>query len=264
MNIIVIPVYKDVLDANEYKSLFQCLKVLYKHPICLIGPEDLNYSVYNEVFSEYGVKFDIETFDSNYFKSVAGYNKLMLSRFFYERFSSYKYMLIYQLDAYVFKDELDYWCDKDYDYIGAPWMKLSGELDEKNSGNGGFSLRKIESFISLFDHKGLLLSLKGLCCFYRYRGPLHKPICVLAGLLGRRNHLEDFTETNIVNEDLLYAVLKYKRGQKFRIPESAESMYFSFEESPSMLFELTGHTLPFGCHAWYKYDYVQFWSKYIY
>ena len=119
MNIIVIPVYKDVLDTNEYKSLSQCLKILYKHPICLIGPEDLNYSVYNEVFSKYGVKFDIETFDSNYFKSVAGYNKLMLSRFFYERFSSYKYMLIYQLDAYVFKDELDYWCDKDYDYIGA-------------------------------------------------------------------------------------------------------------------------------------------------
>ena len=31
-------------------------------------------------------------------------------------------MLIYQLDAYVFKDELLNWANKGYDYIGAPWL----------------------------------------------------------------------------------------------------------------------------------------------
>lgn len=263
MNIIVIPVYKDELDINEYKSLCQCLKILNKHRICLIGPEQLDYSVYNDIFSRYGIVLEIEVFESVFFKSITGYNKLMLSKLFYDRFASYEYMLIYQLDAYVFKDELDYWCEKGYDYIGAPWIKLDGKLDDKKSGNGGFSLRKIESFISLFEYEGILLSFKGLCYFYNYRGILHRSIYILAGLLGIRNHLKDFTSTNIINEDLFYSLLKYKRGNKFRIPECDESMYFSFEKSPAMLFEKTGHTLPFGCHAWYKYEYEQFWIRYI-
>lgn len=67
MNIIVIPVYKETLDVDEYKSLCQCLKVLYKHHICLIGPKDLDYSIYKKVFSEYGIKLHIETFDSDFF-----------------------------------------------------------------------------------------------------------------------------------------------------------------------------------------------------
>lgn len=263
MNIVIIPVYKDTLDVDEHKSLCQCLKVLCKHQICLIGPENLDYSIYNEVFSEYGVKLNIQTFDSDFFEGVAGYNRLMLSRHFYERFTSYKYMLIYQLDAYVFRDELDYWCDKGYDYVGAPWMKLNRKLDKNNAGNGGFSLRKVSSFISLFSHRGKLLTFKGLCCLYRYRGPLHKPICVLYGMFGKNNHLEDFLDGQI-NEDLLYVTLKHKKGDKFKIPDSLEAMFFSFEESPSLLFVKTGHKLPFGCHAWRKWEYEQFWKKYIY
>jgi hypothetical protein len=35
-----------------------------------------------------------------------------LSASFYERFLDTKYILIYQLDAFVFKDELQEWCDK--------------------------------------------------------------------------------------------------------------------------------------------------------
>ena len=32
-------------------------------------------------------------------------------------------MLIYQLDAFVFQDDLAYWCQQNYDYIGAPWLR---------------------------------------------------------------------------------------------------------------------------------------------
>ena len=142
-------------------------------------------------------------------------------------------------------------------------MKLNHKLDEKNAGNGGFSLRKISSFISLFSHRGKLLTFKGLCCLYRYRGPLHKPVCVLSGMLGKNNHLEDYLDGQI-NEDLLYVTLKHKKGEKFKIPNSWEAMFFSFEESPSLLFDKTGHKLPFGCHAWRKWEYEQFWKKYIY
>ena len=35
-------------------------------------------------------------------------------------FLEYQYMLIYQLDAFVFEDKLDYFCELGYDYIGIP------------------------------------------------------------------------------------------------------------------------------------------------
>lgn len=262
-NVVVIPVYKEQPTENELLSLRQCLRILGSHDIRLIAPEGLNLEVYRYTFETFQQTMVVEMFQPSYFASINGYNKLMLSKCFYTRFSDWEYMLIYQLDAWVFRDELDAWCEKGYDYIGAPWMKLNGKLDEKNAGNGGFSLRKISSFISLFSHKGRLLTFEGLCCLHRYRGPLHKLENVFSGVLGKNNHLEDFLESQI-NEDLLYVTMKHKKGKKFKIPDSLEAMYFSFEESPSMLFERTGHKLPFGCHAWEKWEYEQFWKKYIY
>lgn len=62
----------------------------------------------------------------------------MLTKEFYLRFRQWEYLLIYQLDAYVFQDELMDWCNKGYDYIGAPFLKLNREVDWNNCGNGGF------------------------------------------------------------------------------------------------------------------------------
>lgn len=262
-NRVLIPVYKTELKAAEERSLRQCLTVLGKHSICLIGPEGLDITAYKAVAKACGTTVDMERFEPSYFSSVAGYNRLMLSRCFYERFAAWEYILIYQLDAWVFKDELDAWCAKGYDYIGAPWMKLSGKLDEKNSGNGGFSLRKVASFIELFDHQGPIWGYKGLACRYRYRGPLQGRLSILRGLLGWKNRLHDFAEKGDENEDLFFATLKHKKGKPFRIPPVSEAMYFSFEESPAMLYERTGHTLPFGCHAWEKWEYETFWKQFI-
>lgn len=262
-NKVLIPVYKKELKEAEERSLRQCLTVLGKHSICLIGPEGLDIAAYEVVAKACGTTLDMERFEPSYFSSVAGYNRLLLSRCFYERFAAWDYILIYQLDAWVFKDELDAWCAKGYDYIGAPWMKLNGKLDEKNSGNGGFSLRKVASFIELFDHQGAIWGYEGLACRYRYRGPLQGRLSILRGLLGWKNRLHDFAEKGDENEDLFFATLKHKKGKPFRIPPVSEAMYFSFEESPAMLYERTGHTLPFGCHAWEKWEYETFWKQFI-
>ena len=201
-NVVVIPVYKTTLTKSEQSSLMQALHVLGTHEICLVGPKELDLSVYLLAFEQVGKELLYEAFNPGYFRNVSGYNTLLLSRCFYERFSSFDYMLIYQLDAWVFRDELDSWCNKGYDYIGAPWLKLNRELDEENSGNGGFSLRKIATFIDLFDYQGALWGYKGLACRYRYRGPLHKYPLIVKGLLGKKNRLQDFIEKGDENEDL--------------------------------------------------------------
>ncbi len=43
----------------------------------------------------------------------------MMDNTFYKQFLNYEYILIYQLDAFVFKDELNY-CSQGIDYVGAP------------------------------------------------------------------------------------------------------------------------------------------------
>ena len=40
--VIIIPVYKNTLNANEAKSLAQCKKVLQQYPIIFVAPESLH------------------------------------------------------------------------------------------------------------------------------------------------------------------------------------------------------------------------------
>ena len=54
-----------------------------------------------------GVQLGLLRFSDHWFHRVSTYNKLMLSLDFYVRFSAYGYLLVYQLDAWVFSDELD-------------------------------------------------------------------------------------------------------------------------------------------------------------
>lgn len=262
-NVIIIPVYKSTLTDAEICSLRQCLRVLGGHDIRLIGPPELELDTYQKHFDDFQLPLQSERFDSSYSADVKGYNRLMLSPCFYERFAAWEYMLIYQLDAYVFKDELDIWCAKGYDYIGAPWMKLNRKLDEENSGNGGFSLRRIPAFIDLFSHSGPIWGYRGLACRYRYRGPLKRRKFILKGLFGWKNRISDFAERGDENEDLFFATLKYKKGKAFRVAPTSEAIYFSFEESPALLYKRTNQTLPFGCHAWEKWGYEEFWKRFI-
>ena len=81
---------------------------------------------------------------------------LWMSKQFYFRFlPNYKYMLIYQLDAWVFTDNLQEWCDKGYDYIGAPFLSIvkknSPRVIFKGVGNGGLSLRRIQYCIDVLS-----------------------------------------------------------------------------------------------------------------
>ncbi|WP_181215150.1 DUF5672 family protein [Phocaeicola faecicola] len=260
--VIAIPVYKETMDSFESLSLRQCLKVLGNYDICLFGPDSLNLSEYRHVFETCQQTFQYIGFASSFFESQRGYNRLMLTKELYLRFRQWEYLLIYQLDAYVFQDELMDWCNKGYDYIGAPFLKLNREVDWNNCGNGGFSLRKIASFIRLFEHEGRILTWRGIWRYYRYRGPLHRLPMALQRFMGKHNRVADYTGAWLNhNEDLFYAMLG-DSTLKWKIPSTREAMYFSFEERPSYLYRLTGR-LPFGCHAFLKNEYQEFYKEFI-
>ena len=262
--IILIPIYKQTMSAWEEKTYRQCLKVLGDHKIGIFTYKELNVSLYDQIAKEYKICIDNYYFDKHFFSSVKGYNQLMLTKNFYERFLEYQYMLIYQLDAWVFRDELDYWCDQNYDYIGAPIFPYIGNglYSNKNPfvGNGGLSLRRPSYCLKVLSYPKYIPFLKP----YKYVKYFKKKqtwYMIIVNALGRRNTLNYFIKN--FNEDMIFSHFSSMSFSNVNLPKINIATKFAFELYPSILFKNNQQQLPFGCHAFEKYEYNTFWQKYI-
>jgi hypothetical protein len=262
---IVIPIHNEVLEGDELKSLTQCFSVLKNHTITLACNQRLNCKAYEQLGEMYGNRPKIERFDDKYFQSANGYNTLLTEHLFYSRFSEHDYILIYQSDCYIFRDDLEEWCSKGFDYIGAPWIntpwlkqtrqelmkqslqsksllkgfttKLSWFLkgyyrkDSLNVGNGGLALRKISSCLHISAQTQFVKSWQG-------------------------NHEDGFWS--------IYVPLNFN----FKLPDYKEAAAFSFDCDPEVAFEINNRKIPTACHAWCRKDHpyegnIAFWQKII-
>jgi hypothetical protein len=279
--IVTIPIYKASPMSSEAASFRQGLTILRNYDICVITHRDCDLSIYKQMSTEAGKEFSVQMFDNDYFSSVQGYNKLCCSFEFYERFQQYKFMFIYQLDAWVFRDELQNWCDKGYDYIGAPvfWAYNINSFTTKVAGigNGGLSLRKISyclKTLSMSRKRPYLKPSRIFSMYYNYFLYADKyrplkikllilPLCLVKSL-GMFNSLNYFMKTKKINEDMIFGVhAKHVWGSKVNFPSEIEAMRFSFEVHPEILFHIIDDQLPFGCHAFEKWGFDTFWSKHI-
>lgn len=226
---IVIPIYKSEIEESEYNSLVQCKSILSKYPIIFIHPEGLDLVTYKKEL----LNASFEVFPSNYFKDISGYNKLLLSPLFYRRFK-FEFILIYQLDAWIFEDKLKEWCEKKFDYIGAPYTlepSIAENCMDLKPGqfviNGGLSLRNTKACLRV----------------------------------SRIFHL--FFRSYTGNEDAYFSgcfsrffFVKYL----IKLPNFKTALSFSMEKDPKSFYKLNNSNLPFGCHAFKKYDF-NFWKK---
>ncbi len=252
---VIIPIYKSALSGDEILSLRQCISVLGKYPLIVIKPASLDLKALTAQYPQ----LQTVSFKDDYFRSIHGYNSLMLSREFYKAFIDYRYILIYQLDAYVFKDELKEWCEKDYDYVGAPWpvrpiyshplMRLcswikkqyctlfkrpNSQITNWRVGNGGLSLRKVSVMLDVLE-KHWNTAEK----YLRHSG----------------NHM--------YNEDVFFAVEPNRQCIMVKYPTWKEALEFSFDKYPDYCYRLNGNRLPFGCHGWNKKRMRKFWEPII-
>ena len=114
---VIIPFYEEKLSEKQLNVIKHNVNILKKWPIHFVVPILINYTlrIYYQVKNT-----KVESFDDNYFRSIAGYNKLLTNLEFYKQFESYEFILICQLDVIVFKDEIKKWCSQNYSYVGAP------------------------------------------------------------------------------------------------------------------------------------------------
>jgi len=252
--VVVVPLYKNQLTANEFQSLVQCDNTLNSHDKTFIAPEGLDISLITKQFPS----FQITLFQQHWFLSPDTYSRLLLTKSFYEIFIRYSHLLIYQLDAFVFRDSLLDWCSQDYDYVGAPWLGKNwpntflGHINQRLTspplfrllswkmliqrrlltkkhnlvGNGGLSLRRVNSAIDTLD------SLAHYAMQWSW------------------------------NEDTFWGIFAPNRRRQYKVPPANIAASFALELEPRLGFEMNNQTLPFGCHAWWSID-PTFWRPYF-
>lgn len=239
-SVVVVPLYKEKPSEKEVQYFHHNCAKLSKYPIVIVAPEGFNFSAYSGRIS-----FQVEYFPRAYFDGIAGYNCLMLSEVFYQRFSAFQYLLICQTDAFIFNDELSYWCRQGYDYVGAPWvsqpfflfqyvlvkmgLRYAREMLRHNLfaavGNGGLSLRKVSTFLKVCS--------------------------------------TDFPNKYwTANEDFYWSFIAKMDGEYISRPSAKEAALFALECNALKLFKQQDYRLPMGIHAWERYE-PQVWRKYV-
>jgi hypothetical protein len=204
-----------------------------------------------------------------FFGSGPAHGRLMTQPEFYDQFTNYDYILTYHLDALVFSDQLREWCDAGYDYIGAPLKDDDGRLTLV--GNGGFALRRVAAFQKLLRSRRRCLAhpLQAWRKTVRHTGfaghmvrlPWHILKCF--GIANDMRHeLRVAQRTGFFYEDLFIATRALHYDPDFLIAPLDQAFRFAFDEFPRQCFERNGRRMPFGCHAWPKYDRA-FWEPYL-
>ncbi|MCU0772562.1 MAG: hypothetical protein MUE94_12465 [Verrucomicrobia bacterium] len=233
---VVIPTYRSDLKPLEVQAVRQAVTVLGAYDFWLAAPKGLN----TDQWKEWLPRIQICEFDPYFFSTYRAYSHLCRTEQFYARLSAYDYMLIYQTDAYVFRDELLDWCSRGYDYVGAPNLNYEFRTHSKKRwtqwwiwrpflskvGNGGFSLRKVETF-------------RRASRWLRWTDPF----------------LPD------IPEDVFWCSVA-RHLYPMRIPGWREALQFAFDATPSDCLKAAEGRLPFGCHAW-NTVYLDFWKQFI-
>ena len=228
--VIVIPIYKNNLSPTEIISMQQLNKILGKYPRVFVAPESLVFD-----FGSLGYGIHIERFEDKWFQSTTSYSCLMMQKAFYERFADYEFMLLHQLDVFVFSDRIKEFCDKGFDYIGAPigrfapfWHAIGARV-----GNGGFSLRRVPAIINLLNDFDNIVKDTPFFPFFTLEEDLFFAYC------GKR-------------DDVNFRTADFSTAQEFSVQEDVGHVYRKIEDS----------WRPFGCHGLARMDY-KLWSSLI-
>lgn len=250
---VVIPLYRTDLPAEDMASLRNTFAQLSSWPVALLVPRGLDLCGLRDELPPFErVEVPDEWLGTK--NGIQGYNSMMLDKGFYDLFADCEYILICHTDAWIFRDELDYWCRRGYDCVAAPWVrrpvydlpvistfaKWHRKVSERRNkmtradlygkvGNGGLSLRRVDAFATA-------------CTEYAAEA-------------------EHFRRESghLFNEDVFWATVP----QKFIYPSQDEALAFAFDTHPAYCYKVRGGQLPFGCHAWSKPRYRKFWDKII-
>lgn len=230
---VVIPIYRKLVPSEKV-ALEQMHKVFKDNTnVFAFCPEDFDMTEHLEIFPELQYK----ELDKKWFASTDTYSQLLLQNWFYSMYDEYEYMLICQLDVWVVKDDILEWCKKGYEYIGAPivvptarWHNYRIDSNGNTTvtpkiGNGGFSLRKINTFLYLTD--------------------LESDLC-------KRYKINEEITSKVIYEDLWFCDV-LTEFYDIDMPYYTEAFKFAIDMNPDIIENYYGiKDLPTAIHAFDK------------
>jgi len=250
------------LTPDEEVSLQQARHFLQRYDKYMVAPRDLLID-----FPD----FEIKRFPKRFFGSAAAHARLVTSAKFYEAFADYRYIFMYHLDSLVLSDQLEQWCQTDLDYIGPPWIHCpdSPWVKHERVGNSGFALMKVASFLRVlystrpmmdpdqywhkyYAHKPKLVQYVNLPKKYLKRLPIFN---------SSRWHMYRWLQGR-TEADIFWSEEAIHYYRDFKIADVETGLRFAFEVSPRVCFQRNHQQLPFGCHAWARYD-RGFWEPHL-
>jgi len=245
---VVIPVYDPAPDEWIIAALKNNVAVLKRHPVCFVAPESLDMDVYLSIAPQARcVRVADDSLGVG--RGYKGYNRMLTSAGFYAAFCDMDYVLICHPDAWVFRDEVDFWLDRGYDLVAPPWLakrvyrtwlfkvalafvqhvlRRKSELRYRlfcRIGNGGLSLRRVDAFIEVSK---------------KYE-----------------REIGAFIEAG-GNEDVVWAF-----ATELSKPHWREAAQFGLDVKPAYGYRVNGHRLPMGCHGFLHGHRAGFWSEFI-
>lgn len=262
---IIVPLpSKNCLSDDEIISIRHLTKYLGLHSIFFIAPKGCKIDLGNHT------KIFIS---KRYFGSAFSHGKLLKSIRFYKLFRNFKYILFYHLDSLVFSSDLNRWCDRNFDYIGAPWLQCidSPWVAHSRIGNGGFALLKVKSAVRIlskyYQTRPLVYWIESLnalnIIFFLEKNInlLSRTGCTLGARLTK---LKKYLNDQLLNQnnDIFWSDVATRLDPSFHVASFEDGISFAFEVCPEDCFVINNHKLPFGCHAWNKYH-KHFWDTYI-
>ena len=256
--VVVVPVHRQQPTPDERFTLKRCDQVLGHHPIRIVHPDGLNLEAYKDLLPT-AKPLPVP---AAWMASIRAYNRMMINPAFFRKLDQFSHALIHEPDALVISDQLFYWCEQPFDYIGAPWFE-GFDLATRDSpiigvGNSGFSLINIGALSLLLDSDRRWvsrltifkqLSRKLLRRPTRYSAHVLIEALGSSGLLGGAHRLVDD------NFDAFLSLHSPRSSLPlFRIADPVSALRFSWEVNPAKCSELCDIHVPFGIHAWARYD----------
>ena len=244
---VAVPAFRERLHPDEEISLRHLRTYLAAYDAYLFLPSNLEL----ELPGLMPVRLD-----QRHFRTHRDYSRFMLSDQLYRRFEQYEYVLVHQLDCLVFSDGLARWCDAGWDYVGAPWVRrmADGRPYFAGVGNGGLSLRRVESFLRVCE---LLRRRQARAEIAR-----RQLYAVMQRIAREPRRARQLLRDRYVYEDKFWSNDAPRLDPSFRIPPSEVAVGFAFEGEPRFCFAANAGKLPFGCHKWRAHD-PAFWEPYL-
>ena len=223
-----------------------------------------------------GLRFDFEGFQhiefpNRFFGSAANHGKLLGTRAFYRAFLDYEFVFFYHFDSLVFSDQLADWCERDIDYIGPPWIKCEDSpwVDRPRVGNGGFTLLRVDAALKALTARYMERpSSYWFDLFTAYAPPwLVKVLERNEWFWPAKRLMQEWREVHNPNahnrnNDMFWSDFAKLFDPDFKVASLEDGLRFAFEVSPKTCLEMNGGRMPFGCHAWGRYDRA-FWEPHL-